>query len=297
MHGTPGTITAGEIPRQIPGGSAQFPGNMCAMVAATRFWPQRHLAPQHSGNAQGVKAPKCGASEVFTPRCPQRLRRGTGIFCVPENPYFQWETTQLLCILHQRLSLTVRISCGQPSALAEKWTTITSSKNVHFSIWLVRRAKFMKGTSVKHGLWNDGKNGLGRCGKWQISSHIDAIWVPFLIRCTHLLQRCVLVVLLVGPFFYFASFHVVLGTPWCYSIVSKLIEVPTFQSHNWSIFVKKNHCNHFKWVFACQSSKKLGKTKMESARCMMRRRLQLCCRLMYQIVCNPPPFFTVLYFS
>ena len=76
--------------------------------------PQRHLAPQRSANAQGVKAPKCGASEVFTPRCPQRLRRGTGILCVPENPYFQWETTQLLCILHHHPSVDLHVSSGQP---------------------------------------------------------------------------------------------------------------------------------------------------------------------------------------
>ena len=111
-------------------------------------------------------------------------------------------------------------------------------------------------------LWKDGENGVERWEKWEISPTLMQffrIFVPFPIRCTHLLQRYVLAVLPVVPFLYSPFFHVVLGTPWCCSIVGRAMDVPPFKAHNGSIFVKKNHCDHLKWVSACQSSKKLGK--------------------------------------
>ena len=130
-------------------------------------------------------------------------------------------------------------------------------------------------------------------------SHIDAVFshfYPISIRCTHLLQRCALVVLPVVPFLDSPFFRVVLGTPWCCSIIGRAMDVPLFKAHNGSTFVKKNHCDHLNWVSACQSSKKLGKkTKMGRAKCMMRRTLELY-YLRVCVVCKPSPFLTVLQF-
>ena len=99
--------------------------------------------------------------------------------------------------------------------------------------------------------WKEGENGVERWGKWEISPTLIqfffCIFVPFPIRCTHLLQRCVIVVLLVVPFFYFPFFRVVFGTPWCCSTVGRAMEVPLLKAHNGSIFVKKIHCNHLKF--------------------------------------------------